>query len=133
MARPGAKIDENIGCGQRCQTDQTEDVARRGGLIKDHLLLPLDRSGARLFELKDSTDQLVEVVVIVIAHAFDWPGHIFNLRRGTGPPKQTVRPVSTLNFIANGLVEFKIHSLQSGRMPGPGDEFPSFGSASDAR
>ena len=63
MAQPGTKVDENIGCRERSQADQTEDVARRGGLIKHLLETSVDVSVFGFFELKHSTDQLIQVVI----------------------------------------------------------------------
>ena len=107
MAQSGAKIDENVGRGERSQADHVEDMARRGGLIKDDLRLSLNVSGVGLFELEHATDQLIEVV---IAHAVGWAGCFFHL----DPPKQSGRFGSALNFRSNGLVEVRVRSLESG-------------------
>lgn len=52
MAQPGAKIDENIGCGEGGQVDQAEEVARRGGRIEHLLGIPRNVPGVGFFELK---------------------------------------------------------------------------------
>src|SRR5258708_1478901 len=89
MAQPGAKVDQNIAGSKRSQADQTEDMARRGGLIKHHLRLPLCVPVVRLFELQHSADQLIK---IVIAHAAGGTSLRPDLRSRIDPLKQTTKP-----------------------------------------
>lgn len=111
VAQAGAKINQHIGCGERGHFEQSEDVAGRGGLIKDFFGIPGNLSNGGFFELKHSGDQLIKVVV---AHAVGAGLVIFHVWQWMDPAKQGIRLRPALNFTADGFVEFAICSFQPG-------------------
>lgn len=109
MAQSGAEIDQNIGCCERSEADETEDVARRGRLIRHYLGFSSSVSGERVFELKDFADQFIE---IVIAHAVGLRDCFFGFRWRMDPTKQGIGSDSALNFFSKGSVERMIHGFE---------------------